>query len=430
MDRLKILDWRASLVPFWQGRQATFAYSAERTNQSWFVFGTYLKFLSVSFFSFSILFAIVFLVAMNPIFMAFAESSEGISSLVFDDHSFSRFHGRWNIEAGGETFSEGVDQGTLVGFVFRSRVQYKLTDQVDLYVDAKLQILTRQIQARFADSRQTGIFPYEVVARYRPSDKVELKAGALNMGFLDLPLLVSKERSFPGVFQKIGWGESKKYLRAVAQQSIPTSSSFESMRSEKEKTPLFTTESLQAGVSLGEEITASGQLTHFRYSDLPSVVAFESGRMGNTTTGEFPANSRFLFGFSGWVIGGELCLCRNPGSGFRIGGYQLENQEVESAFGRAQEIVLRGDFEISDVVLSPYLLRFFSETDAVPAFFNSGSRGHNNRKGEGLGIEIFFRPYNFRLVGEYMSSDVINPNSLQQRLNSIQVRLETLNVEF
>lgn len=427
---MKILDWRASLVPFWQGRPIIIADKAKCKSLSYFASLDYLKFLSVSFFSFLFLFAIVFFFAMNLTFIAWAESSEGISSLVFEDHSFSRFHGKWNIEAGGETFSEGVDQGTLVGFVFRSRVQYRLTDQIDLYVDAKMQMLTRQIQARFADSRQTGIFPYEVVARYRPSEKVELKAGALNVGFLDLPLLISKERSFPGAFEKIGFGEGKNYLRAVAQQSIPTSSSFESMRSEKEETPLFTTESLQAGASLGEVIIVSGQLTHFRYSDLPSVVAFESGKMGNTTTGEFPANSRFLFGFSGWVVGGEFCLCRSPGSGFRIGGYQLENREAEPAFNRSQELVLRGDFEISEFVLSPYLLRFFSESDAVPAFFNSGSRGHNNRRGEGLGMEIFFRPYNFRLVGEYISSDVINPNSLQQRLNSIQVRLETLNVEF
>ncbi|MBK7842397.1 MAG: hypothetical protein IPJ71_01685 [Bdellovibrionales bacterium] len=427
---MKILDWRTSLVPFWQGRPIIIADKAKCKSFSCFALLDYLKFLSVSFFSSSVLFAIVFFFAMNLTFIAWAESSEGISSLVFEDHSFSRFHGKWNIEAGGETFSEGVDQGTLVGFVFRSRVQYRLTDQIDLYVDAKMQMLTRQIQARFADSRQTGIFPYEVVARYRPSEKVELKAGALNMGFLDLPLLISKERSFPGAFEKIGFGEGKNYLRAVAQQSIPTSSSFESMRSEKEETPLFTTESLQAGSSLGEVMIVSGQLTHFRYSDLPSVVAFESGKMGNTTTGEFPANSRFLFGFSGWVVGGEFCLCRSPGSGFRIGGYQLENREAEPAFNRSQELVLRGDFEISEFVLSPYLLRFFSESDAVPAFFNSGSRGHNNRRGEGLGMEIFFRPYNFRLVGEYISSDVINPNSLQQRLNSIQVRLETLNVEF
>jgi hypothetical protein len=430
MNRLKMLDWRASLVPFWQGRLIIITDTAKCIRLSWLALLDRLKFLSVSLFSFSMLFAIVFLFAMNLTLMAWAESSEGISSLVFEDHSFSRFHGKWNIEAGGETFTEGVDQGTLVGFVFRSRVQYKLTDQFDLYVDAKMQMLTRQIQARFADSRQTGIFPYEVVARYRPSEKVELKAGALNMGFLDVPLLISKERSFPGAFEKIGWGESKNYLRALAQQSIPTSSSFESMRSEKEQTPLFATESLQAGASLGEVVIVSGQLTHFRYSDLPSVVAFESGKMGNTTTGEFPANSRFLFGFSGWVVGGEFCLCRSPGSGFRIGGYQLENREAEPAFNRAQELVLRGDFEISEFVLSPYLLRFFSESDAVPAFFNSGSRGHNNRRGEGLGMEIFFRPYNFRLVGEYISSDVINPNSLQQRLNSIQVRLETLNVEF
>lgn len=422
---MKILNWRASLVPFWQGRLIIISDTAKCIMQSWLALFDCLNFRSVS-----ILFAIFFI--MNPTLTAWAQSSEGISSLVFEDHGLSRFHGKWNIEAAGETFSEGVDQGALVGFVFRSRVQYRLTDQFDLYLDAKLQIMTRQIQARFADSRQTGILPYEVVARYRPSGNIELKAGSLNMGFLDVPLLISKERSFPGAFQKIGWGESINYLRAVAQQSIPTSTSFESMRSEKEKTPLFTTESLQAGVSFGEVMIVSGQLTHFRYSDLPSVVAFESGRMGNTTTGEFPANSRFLFGFSGWVVGGEFCLCRNPGSGFRIAGYRLENQEAEPSFNRAQEIVIRGDFDISDsdIVLSPYLLRFFSESDAVPAFYNSGYRGHNNRKGEGLGMEIFFRPYNFRLAGEYISSDVINPNSLQQRLNSIQVRLETLNVEF
>lgn len=376
----------------------------------------------------------LFTSVMNFFFVglsAWGADMQGISSMDLRESGWSRFQGKWNLEAGGESFDEVVDQGTLVGFIFRSRVQYRLTDQLDLSVDAKLQMVTRQIQARFADSRQTGIVPYEAVVRFHPGEAVELKVGALNMGFLKTPLLISIERSFPGASELVQWeNENKSYLRAIASQTIPTSASFESMRAEREAVPGFFTETLMAGTNFADTFELSAQLTHFRFTDLPSVVAYESERLGNRTNGEFPANSRFRTQFAGWVTGGELCFCRFQTAKFKLGGYQIDNQQAPLSYNRGQELVARADLSAFGYVFSPYYLRFYSEQDVVPAFYNSGSRGHNNRQGDGVGLEVLFSPHNFRVVGELIQSDLINPNSEQHRLTSFQVRLETLNVEF
>ncbi|MCB0362764.1 MAG: hypothetical protein KDD35_08575, partial [Bdellovibrionales bacterium] len=329
-----------------------------------------------------------------------------------------------------ESYKEGVDQGTLVGFNFRTRSEYRLAENFDLYIHAKVQLVTRQIQARFADSRTTGIIPYEVVARYRFLNRAEIKVGAINMDFLNSPLLVSKEKSFPGFVESLNWGDESNYLRIFAAQSIPTTTSFESMRSEKEETPTFFSESVQAQLILGGTYRLNGFLTHFRFDDLPSSLAFESSRMGNSILGEFQANSRFRYPFAGWVNGGEICYCKNSVTKFLVGGYQIENREAPLGLNRGQEFLLRADVGLWGLVFSPYYIQFFNERDTVPAAFNSGSRGHNNRNGRGLGLELLFSSYNFRFVGEYIESDVIRTDPNQKNLNSVMLRLETLNVEF
>ncbi len=399
-------------------------------------FGGRFNWRNLSFFSMRLLklFGFMFLLLVVGLFEGRNITAQTNNESLIDEFSISngfRFHGQWTLEVGGELFDEEVDQGTLVGFVFHPRVRYRLQEAWDLYVDGKLQLVSRQIQARFSDTRQTGIIPYEAVVRFQPTDQWEIKVGTLGMNYLETPLFLSNEKSFPGVMEtfRLKWGVS--YLRLLTMQALPTSSSFESMRTEREPIPTLTTETLQAGW-LGSGLwELTGRLTHFRFSPLPSIVAFESSRMGNNIVGDLPATSHFMNGFDGWIWGSEVCFCYWNSTQIRLGGYQLQNNEAISGFNHGQEILLRGDFDLGGAVaFSPYHFQFFNEADTSPAYYNSGLRGHNNRQGQGFGLELLLRSYNFRLRGEYIESDVINPNPLQRKLNSVQVRLETLNVEF
>lgn len=359
-----------------------------------------------------------------------ARSEETLSRVQMEESSsLKRLSGDWAIGVGGESFSEGQDEGTMVGFVFRPRMTYKLTDKFDLYADAKLQLVTSQVQSRFNDSRQSGILPYEVAARFRPVKVLEIKAGALSQGHLNAPLLIS-DRAFPGVSEGLRFGGKKNYVEFVAAQTIPTSTSFETMRVEKEKTPTFLTETVKAGFEFRQAVELKGFASHYSFKDLPSVVAYESSRWGNQTLGDLPGNSFFQFEFDGWVGGGEACLCYFKPFKLRAGGYLLENSKADPTFNRGQEFFVRADMGILGTVVSPYYLQFFNESDTSPARYNSGARGHNNRKGDGFGLEIFFRPYNFRIVAEYMSSDVINATPNQEKLDSVLFKVETLYVDF
>ncbi|MCC7405679.1 MAG: hypothetical protein IT288_14870 [Bdellovibrionales bacterium] len=348
---------------------------------------------------------------------------------VEDETIEKRLSGEWAMGVGGESFSEAQDEGTMVGFTLRPRMTYKLTESFDIYADAKLQLITSQVQSRFNDSVQSGILPYEVAARFRPFSFLEIKGGALSQGYLNAPLLIT-DRAFPGVSETLRAGSKKTYLEFIASQTIPTSTSFETMRVEKEKTPTFVTETLRGGLQLKNAFELTGSATHWKYGDLPAVVAYESSRWGNSTSGELPGNSFFNYDFEGWLAGAEACLCVLDTFKIRGGGYWLENTKADPSFNRGQEMFLRADMGIMGAVVSPYYLQFFNESDTSPARYNSGARGHNNRQGDGFGIEILFRSYNFRVVAEYLGSEVINPNASQEKLDSVFFKVETLYVEF
>lgn len=358
-----------------------------------------------------------------------AKAEEGLSRVSLESPQLSRFSGDWALGVGGESFSEGQDEGTMVGFVFQPRITYKLTEKFDLYANGKLQMVTSQLQTRFNDSRSSGILPYEVAARLRPVESLELKAGALSQGFLNAPLLITG-RAFPGMSQTLKYGDKKNYFRLIGSQTIPTSNSFSTKRVEKEKTPFFFTETLQGGIELAKSVELTGFASHYQFKDLPAVVAFESNRWGNTVSGDLPGSSYFHYDFEGWVGGGEACYCQLEAFKLRVGGYMVENTKADPTFNRGQEFFIRSDMGLLGTVVSPYYLQFFNESDTAPARYNSGARGHNNRKGSGFGLEVFFRPYNFRIVAEYMRSDVINANSSQEELESMLVKVETLYVDF
>jgi len=339
----------------------------------------------------------------------------------------SRFSGEWALGIGGESFSEGQDEGTMVGFTLQPRLTYSFTDNFDMYASGKLQLISSQLQTRFNDSRQSGILANEVVVRLRPLEILEFKAGALGQGYLATPLLIT-DRAFPGISETLRFGSKQNYFRLIASQSIPTFNSFSTRRVEKEKTPFFYTETLQGGFALGKDFELSVTSSHFRFFDLPAVVAYESSRWGNTVFGDIPGNSYFAYEFEGWTVGGEICFCSLDKFKLRAGGYRIKNIKAEPTFNRGQEFFLSSDMEFSGLVVSPYYLQFFNEADTAPARYNSGSRGHNNRKGVGFGLKVLFRPYNFRIVAEYIRSDVINPSFVQENLGSIQLKVETLYV--
>ena len=79
-----------------------------------------------------------------------------------------------------------------------------------------------------------------------------------------------------------------------------------------------------------------------------------------------------------------------------------------------------------DIDLIPRAGVFFTESDVSPGFYNAADLGHNNRTGWTAGVETVFKQSGFKLGGDFVHSDLINPSSIQSALTYFQIRFETL----
>ena len=82
-----------------------------------------------------------------------------------------------------------------------------------------------------------------------------------------------------------------------------------------------------------------GRLGVFIYSDLPSKVAQESQKFGNTVQGVGFA-SQFIFGFEGIMAHIDLSLSPSKNTRFNFGFDVLENLEAPQTFNQSQWISL------------------------------------------------------------------------------------------
>ncbi len=212
-----------------------------------------------------------------------------------------------------------------------------------------------------------------------------------------------------------------------AQQTIPTSKSLSTKAVEAEVSPSFTTETLAVRTEAISNLELLVFATHFAFRNLPSTVAIESERFGNSVTPLSANRSRFKYEFDGYVAGGGAKLDLTSGLAWAVEGQVIQNTKADQSYGSGQSITTNLLIALpGDVDLKPWGGTFFTESDVTPGFYNSSKIGHNNRQGWSAGLDATFRRAGFKAGLEYVSSDLINPSALQSRLSYFQLKLETL----
>ena len=335
------------------------------------------------------------------------------------------------LRLGSQYLTDETDEGANATFGFAAKFNYKFVDWLKLRSETRLTFSQERFQSQIDDDRfSDGFSMKEAVAVVEPNRYLEFGAGAVNQNyFISSPLLMSN-RSFPGLYQQLQYTQGRNYVALRLGQSVPTSRSFDANRQEKEKNPYYYTAGLRGRAIIGKHFGIEPYVTHYRYENLPSVVAFRSAIRGNTVPDPQPTNSRFAFDFAG-VLGGLKTEIRPNRRISLVGEYQyIRNGEAPETFNTGQWLGASVRTRYNQMVFAPGVATFYNESDTSPAFYNSGEIGHNNREGMVYEFDVTFEKYKFKIGMDYVVADVVNPREEQSDLQYFVVTLETLYVEF
>lgn len=333
----------------------------------------------------------------------------------------------WNLAITGDGYSDEQQQAQTTGLGLNGKLDYKFLPSLELKAAAGVSMQSGYAQSRFGDNTpSSGVTLKEAVIVLKPISAFAVSAGAIDQGHLAAPILVSSQ-PFPGVKERLLLGSRAFNVEIKAQQTIPTSKTLSTKAVEAEVTPSFTTETLALRSAAIPRVELLAYGTHFAFRSLPSNVALESERYGNSVTPISANRARFTYEFDGYVAGGETKIALFDGLKVTAEGQMLQNTKADQSYGSGQfigaglEIALPGDVD-----LKPKAGTFFAESDVAPGFYNSSNFGHNNRTGWTAGFDAIFKQAGFKFGADYVSSELINASTLQSRMSYIQLRFETL----
>ncbi len=348
----------------------------------------------------------------------------------FRDDLFESSEGQletiWRARIYGESTALETQSAQIGGFDLFTETKYQLLESLEARVFLRGKFEAGRSQSFFGDLEPANtILIREAAVRYTPADFFSIKAGVINQDWLDMPLLVSRQ-SFPGVNAEISYNLTEDFkLGAISQYLVPTSQTLSPRTMDAEPNPQFTTQTLYLKWSQ-RDISAyvSGNL--YQYDNLPSFVAFESQKRGNSLTQiNGPNNSRFAYDFKGWFTTVGFNYRMNslfePLAYFNV----IKNSEAPETYNDGRIIGLGSKLHTNNFIYSVFYENFFAESDVVPGFYNSWAYGNTNKKGNGFELGIQFKKKNFRVRAQYYEAKVLNADPLQQNQEYFYLGVET-----
>lgn len=333
---------------------------------------------------------------------------------------------RWKLGLASQSFTNEQDKAQTVGLGLEGDLRMSPLRMLEIRARAQARLQSGYAQSRFGDNTPAnGVRLKEAYLSLRPLTFFTLQAGALDQGLLGSPLLVS-EQAFPGVAEVFEFGDERVSVEFRAQQVVPASSNLSTKSIESEPTPSLTTESLVFRFSPGHDLEFKTSATHFSFKSLPSAVATESDRYGNTVVDAQTGIARFQFEYEGYVLGGEAKARVAKDWVVEVDAQILNNTKARDNYRRGQQVGMEMQISLpEDIELRPRGEIFFAESDVAPAFYNSSQLGHTNRQGWSGQMTLAFKQQKFQIGALYVESDVINPNSMQSRQSFILLNFET-----
>ena len=306
-----------------------------------------------------------------------------------------------------------------VGGTLLSKFRYRIMDQLDFKARANLNLEAGRYQDLFGDLEPgSGVYPREIKIQWRLfGDSTSLNFGQINQSWFNEGLFLGR-LGFPGFSQRWGYKFRGYNIDFIGQQLIPTSSTLSTRVAQKEQIPYLFTESLQAYFKPTENNFLKARITHYKYTRLPAIVAFESFVYGNTVAAPDRNNSVFKYGFDGFLT--QLLFEQKLGSDFsaQIQWSTIKNMMAPNNLGEAQSVKLSFGKEFRNWFIIGSLTNYFIEPDAVPAFYNSYRLGHNNRIGDSYQLIFESKKWGVNFLIHYTKANLLN--STVQRVDGLQ----------
>ena len=342
-----------------------------------------------------------------------------------------KWSGEWSVEAGGAGFNEGKDEGRTSFTYFRSKLNYKFADFLQLRTQPRVDFYFSQLQQRFDNDDMESKFRLaEAVLSLTPTDYLEFNAGAINQSYLNSSMLISRRRAFPGlqemVYRDFNAGKGRVKIGVVAAQTIPTSFSLSTERQDKEPLASFNTQALTVSGKFPSDMKFDVVAGHYSWSNLPDHVAFQSAIAGNSVIGEVAPGARFRYGFDGFFLTAQGCACSlTSWGGLNLGFERIRNGSAAEGFGNAQSWSIGPHLKFSDITLDVVYRNFFIEKDTTVAYYTSSFTGNTNRMGDEVEMKLDFIRYGFAVRAEWMNAVPIRSNSTQDTMTSVLLGVES-----
>lgn len=366
---------------------------------------------------------------------AFAQNVAGPASLTADipesQAAARKWSGQWNLNMGGISFQEGKDAGAAAFAWFSTDFNYKFSRWLQAGISPNLSLYSSRVQERYDDDTfQNRIWMLDAHLSLEPVEYFELRAGALNQGFLGSSMLVSSLRSFPGIQEIVKFKGEQAEVKFIVQQAVPTSHTLNTERETQEKLPSFNTQTFTAKGKHFDLIEWKSTGGLFKWSNLPSKVAWDSRLSGAMGEGLEVADSRFTYDHQGWFGTAELCFCMDSKIDFIVEGQRIHNTKADSFAADAQSLGLGGRIRFGDRELDLRYRQFFIESDATIAAYNKSKYGHTNRAGDGLEASLAFKKDHFKIYAQGFRANPINRSEAQRDMSIYYLGVETDDAAF
>lgn len=310
-------------------------------------------------------------------------------------------------------------QSQNVGATFRGRFTYKLLENLDFRAAGNISLESGRSQSIFGDLEPaSGLYPRELKLHWQAvKDHITIDFGQIHQEWFNDPLFISN-LGFPGVAETFFISTKTIDMALNAQQLIPTSSTLSTRVTERESMPTLTTESAQATIHLSTSNFLTGRLTHFRYNNLPHIVAWESSIYGNSVNDGDQNNAVFIYQFEGYIgqLGFEQKFTDSLSSQIQWG--IIKNNKAPKEVGEAQSFRVSLVNDFGRWIIGGMYTNYFIESDAVPAFYNSYRFGHNNRIGNSFEINLESKDWGVIFKAHYTEADLLNEAA--RRIDGLQ----------
>lgn len=259
------------------------------------------------------------------------------------------------------------------------------------------------------------IFLNEGKFTWRPFQSIKFSFGAINQESFDSPLFLT-ETAFAGAKESFQFLLADIKVTVSAQQTIANNQNLSArLNSVDEGTPKFYSETIEANYESSQfEFKLAYSL--YRFNNLSRAVAHESRFLGNSVSGTGQDNATFLYQYEGHNTYARLQF-KVMGLNFHLSGHYTHNNE--SPNNRADALWMMAGLGIQRYFI--FIENFESESDVVPAYYNSKFYGHNNYKGNTIGFFFKTEKSKLSLNARYIKATLLQPSLYQDDFTGTQV---------